>query len=76
MIQISHNFTFAQTAPFSDLPVAERRGKMERKRRRVEMEKTEEMRETGEVEKVPSPLLKKIFRIGIEFGRFIKCISF
>jgi len=48
-------FPFAQTAPFSDLPVAERRGKMDKKRRRVEMEKTEEMKETGEVvvEKVP-----------------------
>ena len=37
------------------MPVAERRGKMDKKRRRVEMEKTEEMKETGEVvvEKVP-----------------------
>jgi len=33
---------FAQTAPFSDLPVAERRGRMDKKRRRVEMEKMEE----------------------------------
>ena len=28
--------TLAQTAPFSDLPVAERRGKMDKKRMRVE----------------------------------------
>ena len=63
MIQISHNFTFAQTAPFSDLPVAERRGKMDKKRRRVEMEKTEDMKEAGEVVVkrvpwVPPPPLK------------------
>ena len=40
---LKNDFTFAQTAPFSDLPVAERRGKMDKKRMRVEMEKTEEM---------------------------------
>ena len=54
---IKKYFTFAQTAPFSDLPVAERRGRMDKKRRRVEMverEKMEEVEEeTGEVEKVP-----------------------
>ena len=57
---LKNDFTFAQTAPFSDLPVAERRGRMDKKRRRVEMEKMEEkveemVEETGEVvaEKVP-----------------------
>ena len=59
----NYYFTFAQTAPFSDLPVAERRGKMDKKRRRGEMEKTEEMKEAGEVVVkrvpwVPPPPLK------------------
>jgi len=68
---------FAQTAPFSDLPVAERRGRMDKKRRRVEMEKMEEkveemVEETGEVvaEKVPwvppPPLSVGVLIVGVK----------
>ena len=45
--QIDH-FTFAQTAPFSDLPVAERRGRIDKKRRRVETEQEAEMGKMAE----------------------------
>ena len=70
--------TLAQTAPFSDLPVAERRGKMDKKRMRVEMEKTEEMEVKAwevvleKVPWVPPPSLKIKFKIVIQLSETVQ----
>ena len=70
--------TLAQTAPFSDLPVAERRGKMDKKRMRVEMEKTEEMEVKAwevvleKVPWVPPPSLKSKFKIVIQLSETVQ----